>query len=57
MLEIPKGIEGDGYNTVKTKEVEILAGSVGLLKCTQTPSSLDFVTTNWDSWPLTSNGI
>ena len=55
--ETLKGIESEGYNVVKTEEVmEIPADSVGLLKGKETPSSPDSVTTNWVSWPSTTNG-
>lgn len=56
VLEILKGIESDGYNIVKIEEVGILADSIGLLKDKKTPLSPDSVTTNWDSWPSTTNG-
>ena len=56
VLEVLMGIESEGCNIVKTEEVEIPADSVGLLKSKQPPASPDFVTTNWISWPSTTNG-
>ncbi|WKA08093.1 hypothetical protein VitviT2T_025843 [Vitis vinifera] len=56
VLEVLMGIESEGCNIVKTEEVEIPADSVGLLKSKQPPASPDSVTTNWTSWPSTTNG-
>lgn len=56
VLEVLMGIESEGCNIVKIEEVEIPADSVGLLKSKQPPASPDSVTTNWTSWPSTTNG-
>lgn len=56
VLEVLMGIESEGCNIVKTEEVEIPADTVGLLKSKQPPASPDSVTTNWTSWPSTTNG-
>lgn len=54
VLEVLISIESEGCPTIKTEEMKSPPDSVGLLK--QKPSSPDSVTTNWVSWPSTTDG-